>query len=112
VKACSHIDGISEHCGHALTWRVLTTDNNKVINCSVLRPADSNDCNIFAELLSGEDANTASVINSRQNDDTILTSDQTTTPTADHLSTAPIIDAEDLIGRKFLLGKREDGQGF
>jgi hypothetical protein len=112
VEACGHIVGISEHCGHALTYKVLTADTDKVINRSVLRPADSNDCNLRAELISGEDTNTAPIIHSRENGNTIQNADQPTTPTADDSPTVPLIDAEDLIGRTFLLDKQEDGQRF
>jgi hypothetical protein len=45
-----------------------------------------------------------------RNDDTIQNADQHTTPSADHSPNAPLIDAEDLIGRTFLLDKQEDGQ--
>jgi hypothetical protein len=78
----------------------------------VLGPANSNDCNHCADLLSGEDANTAPTNNPHENDDTMQNADQPTTPKADHSPTAPLIDAEDLIGRTFLLDKREDGQRF
>jgi hypothetical protein len=63
-------------------------------------------------LLSGEDANTAPIIHSRENGDTNQNADQPTTPPADDSSTVPLIDAEDLIGRTFLLDKQEDGQRF
>jgi hypothetical protein len=92
-----------------LTWRVLTAETNKVINLSVLRPEEPN---LRAELLSGEDVNTVPIVHSREYDDTIQNADQPTTPSADHSSTAPLIDAEDLIGRTFLLDKREYGQRF
>jgi hypothetical protein len=76
VEACSHIVGISDHCGHAMTSRVLTAETNKVISRSVLRPAYLNDCNLCAELFSGEDTNTIPIFHSRENDDTIRNADQ------------------------------------
>jgi hypothetical protein len=112
VEACGRVVGIPEQCCHALTWKVLTAETNKVINRSVLRPADFNYCNIRAEFLSAEDENTVPIIHSRKYDDTIQNADQPTTPSADHSPTAPLIDGEDLIGRTFLLDKREDGQRF
>jgi hypothetical protein len=78
----------------------------------VLRPADSTDCNIRAELLSEEVANTATIIHSHENGDTIQNADQPTTPPANDSSTVPLIDAEDHIGRTFLIDKQEDGQRF
>jgi hypothetical protein len=110
VEGSGHIVGISDHCCHALTWRVLNDETDKVINRSVLRPADPNDCNLCAELLSEKDVNTVPITNSREHDDTIQKADQPTTPSAHHSSTAQLSDAEDLIGRTFLLDKREDGQ--
>jgi hypothetical protein len=105
VEACGNIVGISEKCGHALTWRVLTSETNKVINCSVLRPANLDDGSLCAEteLLSGKDANTAPIIHSRKNDDTIQNADQPTTPPADYSPTAPQIYAENFVRRTFHL---------
>ena len=31
-EASGHIVGISEHCGHALTWKILTDDTNHIRN--------------------------------------------------------------------------------
>jgi hypothetical protein len=55
VEASGRIVGISEHCGHALTWKNLTIDTYKVITRSVLRPANKDEANLHAELLCGED---------------------------------------------------------
>jgi hypothetical protein len=103
VESCGHCVGISEYCGHELKWRVLTAETNKAINCSVPCPDNLNDYIIFAELLSGESDNTAPIMHSRKNYDTIQNVDQSTIPSADHSHTSPLIDAEDLIGLTFLL---------
>jgi hypothetical protein len=38
-EALGHIVGISEHCGHALTYKILTSDSEHIIYRSLLRPA-------------------------------------------------------------------------
>jgi hypothetical protein len=59
-----HIVGISEHCGHALTWQILSSDTNRIINRSLVRPFDPNHPNFRADLIGGE-INQDSVIKSR-----------------------------------------------
>ena len=54
-EGVGHIVGISEHCGHALTWKILTQDTNKVIYRSQVRPFSMHDPNLCADLLCGED---------------------------------------------------------
>ena len=49
-----YIVGISEHCGHALTWKVLTCDTNRVISRSIIRPFDTANINLRADSLGGE----------------------------------------------------------
>jgi hypothetical protein len=43
-EALGYFVGISTHCGHAMTFKVLTADTNKVILCSQVRPADDPLC--------------------------------------------------------------------
>jgi hypothetical protein len=61
IKFASHateeggyIVGISEHYGHALTWKILTTDTNVVIVNAIVRPFTTIDINLCAELVGGE----------------------------------------------------------
>jgi hypothetical protein len=49
-----HVVGISEHCGHALTYQVLNATTIKVVQCSLLRPAKPDDLNVRAELFGRE----------------------------------------------------------
>jgi hypothetical protein len=56
VEAVGHIVGISEHCGHSLTYKVFNPSTQKVIHCSLSRPADTSDPNLCVELLAGESA--------------------------------------------------------
>ena len=111
-EGVGHIVGISEHCGHALTWKILTQDTNKVIYRSQVRPFSMHDPNLCADLLCGEDdppSVCAPIIKSRHVPEDGETK-QTTTP--DSTSPAPVFNPEDLVGRTFLLDKQENGQRF
>ena len=63
-----YIVGISEHCGNALTWKVLTCDTQRIISRSIIRPFDSVNANIRADSLDGEMSH---VIKSRNDPDSI-----------------------------------------
>ena len=45
-----HFVGISEHCGHAMTFKILTSDTNKIIYRSAVRSAETPDRNYRAEM--------------------------------------------------------------
>ena len=69
VEAIGHIVGISDHCGHALTYKVFNPSTMKVINRSLIRPADSSDSNLRVESLGGENEDAITpVIHSRHDD--------------------------------------------
>jgi hypothetical protein len=53
TEAVGHIVGISEHCGHALTWKILASDTNIIIFSSLVRPFLSDDANFFLKCLVG-----------------------------------------------------------
>jgi hypothetical protein len=53
-EALGHIVGISEHCGHALTYKVLSSESDVIIYCSLLRPATPDDANMRACMSGGE----------------------------------------------------------
>ena len=111
-EGVGHIVGISKHCGHALTWKILTQDTNKVIYHSQVHPFSMHDPNLCADLLCGEDdppSVCAPIIKSCHVPEDGETK-QTTTP--DSTSPAPVFNPEDLVGRTFLLDKQEDGQRF
>ena len=107
VEEVGHIVGISEHCGNALTYKILNLATNKVINRSLVRPALPDDLNLRAELLGGEinDCN-----------DIIKGSKQHTTPNPKEPSadppSIPIINPDELIGRTFLMDQQENGTRF
>ena len=108
-----HIVGISEHCGHAMTWKVYDPETGKVVPRSQCRPVSPADPNFRAVPDSGEESSgTDPVIKSRKDG----TDDNTTPVFADQTYVPPnpdaIVDPEELIGRTFLLNEREDGQRF
>ena len=41
TEAYGHFVGISENVGHAMTFKILTSDTNKIIHRSNVRPADN-----------------------------------------------------------------------
>jgi acyl dehydratase len=53
-EGLGHVVGISEHCGHALTYKVLTADSEVIIYWSLLRPATPDDDNLCARMSGGE----------------------------------------------------------
>jgi hypothetical protein len=50
----NHVVGISEHCGHALTYKVPSSESNVIIYCSLLRPATPEDDNVRACMSGGK----------------------------------------------------------
>jgi hypothetical protein len=60
-----HIIGISEHCGHMMTWKILTCDTQQIIFHSLVHPFSVNDPNLRANMLGGEREDTI-------NDDPII----------------------------------------
>ena len=99
VESVGHVVGISEHCGHALTYKVLSTKTLKVLHRSLLRPAVTDDSNIRAESLGGE---IQDVIHSGHPSDP----EQPNTPPPP----SPIVDPDELIGRTFIMHAQPDGQ--
>jgi hypothetical protein len=52
-EALGHIVGISEHCGHSLTYKILTSNTEHIIYRSLLRPATPTDANLRAAMFGG-----------------------------------------------------------
>jgi hypothetical protein len=107
-EGVGHIVGISEHVGPIMTWKILTVDTRKVLYRPQLRPYDTKDLNIRAELLGGEDDSTSEptpIIKSRS-DDRESKQDATNV----NAPAPPVLDPQDLVGRTFLMDKQEDGQ--
>jgi hypothetical protein len=53
-EALGHVVGISEHCGHALTYKVLSSESNAIIYRSLLRPATPDAAEVRACMSGGE----------------------------------------------------------
>jgi hypothetical protein len=53
-EGLGNIIGISKHCGHALTYKILTADTGHVIYHSLLRPVTTSDANLRASMFVGE----------------------------------------------------------
>jgi hypothetical protein len=64
-EGLGHIVGISEHCGHDLTYKVLTADTGHVIYRSLLRPVTHDDANLCASMFVGEPATHNEIVKSR-----------------------------------------------
>jgi hypothetical protein len=100
-----HVVGISKHCGHALTYKVLNAKTLKVIHRSLLRPAKPDDLKVRAESLGGENKY---VIQSRDDiDNNLPDSKQLNT-----LTPPPMVDPDEVIGRTFLMDAQPDGSQF
>ena len=54
-ESIGRIFGISEHCGHALTYKILTSDTQHIIYRSLVCPATPDDPNLRAGMFDGED---------------------------------------------------------
>jgi hypothetical protein len=98
--------GVAEHVGHAMTFKVLTDDANKIIYWSNIRTStDTSSQNLRETPLNDS---VVSIIKSCH--------DSSLATTQVHGETAtvpiPIIDANNLVGRTFLLPPEPDGQRF
>jgi hypothetical protein len=99
------IVGISEHCGNALTYKVLTADTGHVIYRSLLRPANTNDVYLCASKFAGEPSTHNEVVKSRNSPPYIMD----VSKPADTAPPSPVFNPEDLIGRSFLMDEQPDG---
>jgi hypothetical protein len=102
-EGIGHIVGISEHCGHAMTWKVLTSDTNKVIYRSLVRPFSASDPNFRAVLPGGEhDAPLFDPVIKSKLD---ISGPMQAPPDT-------VFNPADHVGLTFLLDKQEDGKQF
>jgi hypothetical protein len=111
-ESLGHIVGISKHCGHALTYKILTSDTEHIIYHSLLRPVTPTDANLRAGMFEGEQGthNGNPIIKSRHDFD--IMEDSKPTDAAASASPPPVINPEDLIGHSFLMDKQEDDQQY
>ena len=136
-----HFVGIAENVGHSMTFKILTSDTNKIIFRSSVRSAEKGDRNLRADMgrtkgkphshindtnieaPDSDDGDTSSLHNangemgsSNKYDDSteppsVLKSRHDQSDTM-HPEPMPIFNPEDLVGRTFLLGEQKDGQNF
>lgn len=113
TEALGHIVGISEHCGHALTWKVLTDDTQQIIFRSLVRPYSVDDPNFRADMPGGEDDGVIGdpIIKSK-NKSSDVSSDSSHDITTEEPppQPPPVFNPEDLIGRTFLMDKQDNGE--
>ena len=101
------------HCGHALTWKILTQDTNKVIYRSQVRPFSMHDPNLCADLLCGEDDPPPLFVLLLSSHAMFQRMGRQNKPPLQILHPLlPVFNPEDLVGRTFLLDKQEYGQRF
>ena len=115
-EGLGHMVGISEHVGHALTYKVLTSDTQVIIHRSLLRPVSPADLNLRAGMFGGEgkddpDTTHQAIVKSRLDlskpTDTVSNTEQ---PPPAQPPPSPVFNPEDLIGRTFLLDVNDDGE--
>jgi hypothetical protein len=96
TESMGYIVGISEHCGHALTWQDLSSDTDRFINRSLVPPFDPNHPNLRADLIGGE-----------------ISQDSVTKSRHDHVRISDVSNPTNTLERRtFLLDKQEDSQQF
>jgi hypothetical protein len=117
-----HFVGISEHVGHAMTFKILSVDTLKILHRGNVRSADNpSSINIRADELGGESA--TEIIKSRprqkrrsasikEQGDGLEDGEPIRTDEGLESNSHPmtIISPHDLIGRTFLMNPQEDGQ--
>ena len=92
--------GIAEHVGHAMTWKILTDDTNKVLyRSNVCTATDPTSQNWRLPAPDGEDIEPPSVIKSSWDDNTSTGYQNGEESRRYHI---PILDPTDLVGRTFL----------
>jgi hypothetical protein len=64
-EGLGNIVGVSEHCGHTLTYKVLTANTGHIIYRSLLCPANTDDANLRASMFAGEPDTHHAVVKSR-----------------------------------------------
>ena len=113
-----HFVGFAEHVGHAMTFKVLSSESQKVLFRSGIRSAlEPGQQNLRVDPLGGEPP---SIV--KTSHDPVIQQpfdpggqDPSSSPTNEeetNLSQLPIFHPSDLVGRTFLLDAQEDGQRF
>ncbi len=119
-EALGYFVGISTHCGHAMTFKVLNPATNKVLLRSQVRPADDPlRPNLrLTDLFDGEPPSRI-FVRSRHDPESMedfpnLDPDsgevkQTSNPSMVPVDTSELVDTPDLIGKTFLMPGQQEG---
>ena len=104
--------GIGESVGHAMTFKLLTVDTNKIIYRSNVCSAEDPDYpNLHIDPLSNKSL--PQFVKSKTDPlDTVADDDPEGHDNGKESSHMPIFDPSDLVGRTFLMKPQEDGQCF
>jgi hypothetical protein len=111
-EALGHVVGISEYCGHALTFKVLSSKSDVIIYHSLLRPATPDYANVRACTSGGESPTHVGPLKDRSSMDKSKLASTLTDEINAESPPAPIFNPEDLIGQTFLMDEQEDCQKF
>jgi hypothetical protein len=111
-EALGHVVGISEHCGDALTYKVLSSESDVIIYRSLLRPATPDDANVRACTSGGECPTHVGPLKNRSSMDKSKLASNPTDDTNPEPLPPPIFNPANLIGRTFYMDEQEDGQKF
>jgi hypothetical protein len=95
-EGLGHIIGISEHFGHALTYKVLTADTEHVIYRSLLKPVTTDDANLRASMFVGEPDTHNEILKSRDDFSNVKNMDEY--KLADTPLPSLVFNPQDLIG--------------
>ena len=98
-EAKGHFVGFSEHVGHALTYKILNIDTNKVIHRSNVRPVNDSDYNKRIDTLSLDDLPKNPVLKSKVD---ITSGEESSKPA--------IFNPQELVGRSFLMEANDNGE--
>jgi hypothetical protein len=116
TEVVGHIVGISEHCGHALTWKILAADTNISSICSLVRPFLSDDANLCAEMLGGKDFKEdnlqgAPIIELRYDyKSSKHVSTELDSVDQEQSKLRFVFNPEELVSRTFVMDQHDDGQ--
>jgi hypothetical protein len=106
VKKKGRFVGIAEHCGHAMTYKILTSDTKCIIHRLNVRSANSSTApNLKADIFSGESYR--KFVKSTRDE-----IDNDEDPAKTEVPSLMVIKPEDLIGRTFLTAPKDDGHQY
>lgn len=101
--------GICEHIGHAITFKILTNNTLKVINCSNVHFAGLPlEYNLRLDPLGGE---SKQIIKSKA-DNIMLPDDNNLRQSETKTQNVPLIEPSDLVSCSFLVDNNDDGDKF